>query len=212
MRPALGRAQLCPWKERGGWLAGALVNEGLGRRAAAGQGRSPAARMRALLLGLCALLPPSLCRASGAAGTRPSTAGWFATSTSRWAAPAAAPPSSGPASSSSPCGTTWRRAPCPGWLAVQLTQACHSGLAAALAAAHATAPPQPAKPLPRPPPRLSQWRLMGWAWLVCLAFLPEMGLKAWARSPALAGWRHTAGERRRTSLLLRASGGWLQKH
>lgn len=44
------------------------------------------------------------------------------------------------------------------------------------------------------PARLPQWRLMSWAWLVCLAFLPEMAAKQLARSPRLAGWRHTAGK------------------
>ncbi|PSC74649.1 membrane-bound O-acyltransferase isoform X1 [Micractinium conductrix] len=36
-----------------------------------------------------------------------------------------------------------------------------------------------------------EWRLMSWAWLVCLAFLPEMAAKQWARSQRFDAWRHT---------------------
>ena len=34
---------------------------------------------------------------------------------------------------------------------------------------------------------------MNWAWLVCLAFLPEMAAKAFARSPRFDASRHTLG-------------------
>jgi hypothetical protein len=39
-----------------------------------------------------------------------------------------------------------------------------------------------------------QWRLLSWAWLICLAFLPEMAAKAFVRSPCFDSWRHSAGE------------------
>ncbi|KAL4433575.1 hypothetical protein ABPG75_000016 [Micractinium tetrahymenae] len=37
-----------------------------------------------------------------------------------------------------------------------------------------------------------EWRLLSWAWLVCLAFLPEMAAKSLARLPCLDAWRGTA--------------------
>ena len=42
--------------------------------------------------------------------------------------------------------------------------------------------------------RCPQWRLLSWAWLVCLAFVPEIAAKAWARSQRFDAWRGTAGE------------------
>lgn len=41
-----------------------------------------------------------------------------------------------------------------------------------------------------------EWRLLAWSWMVCLAFLPELLLKAWAAMPRQQGlkarpvWRH----------------------
>jgi len=44
------------------------------------------------------------------------------------------------------------------------------------------------------PPCKVQWRLLSWAWLVCLAFLPEIAAKRAARSRRLEPWRGTVGE------------------
>lgn len=41
---------------------------------------------------------------------------------------------------------------------------------------------------------LLQWRLMSWAWLICLAFVPEMAAKRFARSARFDPWRGTLGE------------------
>lgn len=37
-----------------------------------------------------------------------------------------------------------------------------------------------------------EWRLLSWAWLMCLAFIPEMAAKQLARSSRFDGWRRTA--------------------
>ena len=52
----------------------------------------------------------------------------------------------------------------------------------------------PPCPLLHTPVCVSQWRLLSWAWLICLAFLPEMAAKAFVRSPRFDSWRHSAGE------------------
>jgi D-alanyl-lipoteichoic acid acyltransferase DltB (MBOAT superfamily) len=40
-----------------------------------------------------------------------------------------------------------------------------------------------------------EWRLMSWAWLICLAFVPEMAIKQFARSKRFDSWRGTLSYR-----------------
>ena len=45
-----------------------------------------------------------------------------------------------------------------------------------------------------------EWRLLGWAWIMALAMVPEMGVKALARSRWARGVAHTAAWRHASAL------------
>lgn len=46
-----------------------------------------------------------------------------------------------------------------------------------------------------------EWRLISWAWLICLAFVPEMAVKGMAASPVFDKWRTTGAFRALTAAM-----------